>query len=89
MNETAENFAEMVDLLITTPAQIPSMHMIVPLRSKWETGSLLIHMGRDHGLAPYSKWAKFCFNTTIKTFGDLSKMHIDTSSMEMLRKLYR
>lgn len=91
MNETAEDFAEMVDLLIRTPGQHPSMHMNVKLRTEWDTATLLIHMGRDHGLAGYPKWIGFCKNTTLRehiTFEDLEKFGISRSNVKILKTLY-
>lgn len=83
----------MVDLLIRRSAQNPSMHMIVPLRSNWNTAALLIHMGRDHGLAAYPEWVKMChssqFDADIKGFEDLGKMGISKENVEMLKELYR
>lgn len=89
MNETAETFADMVDVLIRTQAQVPSMHMVVPLRSKWETASLLIHMGRDHGLASYPKWAKYCYNITLNTFDDLQKVNVKQENIDLLQNVYK
>ncbi|KAF5280247.1 hypothetical protein FQA39_LY18070 [Lamprigera yunnana] len=89
LNATANNFAEMVDLLIRTPAQTTSMHMVVPLRNKWDTGSLLIHLGRDHGIPPYTQWVEFCHNVSIKNFDDLFKVNIELNNVNLLTNLYR
>lgn len=90
MNETAESFAEMIDLLITTPAKEPSMHVSVSLRSDWNTASLFLHMGRDHGLPGYLKFLNFCQNTTdFQTFEDLSKAPLKFEYVKALRFLYR
>lgn len=90
MNETAESFAEMIDLLITTPAKEPSMHISVALRSDWNTASLFLHMGRDHGLPGYLKWLNFCSNSTdFKTFEDLSKAPLKFEYLKALKYLYR
>ncbi|KAJ8944427.1 hypothetical protein NQ318_002123 [Aromia moschata] len=64
MNETVETFAEMVDVLITTPAQSPSFHISVPLRKDWDTAALFIHMGRDHGIPSYPQYVQYCKNIT-------------------------
>lgn len=88
MNETAENFAEMVDILITTSAQNPSMHMMVSLRSDWDTASLFIHMGRDHGLPGYTNYLKQCENLTISRFEDLKKAGFTTEYIKALKYLY-
>lgn len=89
MNETAESFAEMVDLLITTPAKEPSMHISVSLRSDWNTAALFVHMGRDHGLAGYLKWLNFCDNSTeFRSFDDLSKASIKFEYIKALKYLY-
>lgn len=90
MNETAESFAEMIDLLIRTPAKEPSMHVSVSLRSDWNTASLFLHMGRDHGLAGYLKWLNFCQNSTeFKSFEDLSKVPLKSEYVKALKYLYR
>ncbi|XP_017785026.1 PREDICTED: uncharacterized protein LOC108568445 [Nicrophorus vespilloides] len=88
MNETATSFAEMVDVLISTQGQNPSFHMDVPLREDWDTSSLLIHMGRDHGLPGYVKLLEYCSNgtTTIKSFHDLDG--IDKHHMKILKEMY-
>ncbi|KAK4874855.1 hypothetical protein RN001_014215 [Aquatica leii] len=89
MNASANNFGEMVDLLIRTPAQTTSMNMVVPLRSQWDTGSLLIHLGRDHGLPPYTKWVQFCHNVSIASFDDLSKVNMEKHNIKLLINLYK
>ncbi|KAF5284358.1 hypothetical protein FQR65_LT13575 [Abscondita terminalis] len=89
MNATASNFAEMIDLLIGTPAQTTSMHMVVPLRNKWETGSLLVHLGRDHGIPPYTKFVQFCHNVSVKSFDDLTKVNMEKNNIKLLTDLYR
>lgn len=88
MNESAENFAEMVDLLIRTKAKSPSLHMVVPLRSEWDTSALLIHMGRDHGLPGYTQFAQICSNKTLTSFEQLSEMGIGAKNIATLSKLY-
>lgn len=90
MNETAESFAEMVNLLIATPAKEPSMHISVSLRADWNTASLFLHMGRDHGLAGYTKWLNFCRNTTkFQSFDDLANVPIKSEYIKALEYLYR
>lgn len=91
MNETAENFAEMINLLIETPAKEPSMHISVSLRSDWNTASLFLHMGRDHGLPGYVNWLNFCHNKTaeFKTFDDLAKAPLKFEYVKALKYLYR
>lgn len=93
MNETAENFAEMVDILIRTPAQAPSIHINVPLRKEWDTATLMMHMGRDHGLTGYTEYAHLCHNISnnIQTlkFEDLYQFGISRNNIRMLRELYR
>lgn len=89
MNESAENFAEMLDLLITTPAKEPSMHISVALRSDWDTTSLFLHMGRDHGLAGYTKWLNFCRNVSyFFTFDDFDKAPLKYEYVKALKYLY-
>ncbi|KAB0798263.1 hypothetical protein PPYR_09256 [Photinus pyralis] len=89
MNTTTSSFAEMIDILIRTPAQTASMHMVVPLRNKWETSSFLIQLGRDHGIAPYTKWVQFCHNISIKTFDDLKTTNIAQNNIKLLSNLYK
>lgn len=91
MNETAENFAEMIDILMKTPAQEPSMHISVFLREDWDTASLFLHMGRDHGLPGYVSWLKFCRNTTDTdyiTFDDFEKAPMKQQYIKALEYLY-
>lgn len=81
----------MVDNLIRTPAYMPSMHIDVKLRSDWETSALLIHMGRDHGIAGYPYWLKFCNGVNMETeitFEDLMKFGVTPQGIEMLKSLY-
>lgn len=91
MNTTSDTFAEMVDNLIRTPAFMPSMHIDVKLRSDWDTSSLLIHMGRDHGIAGYPYWLKFCSGISMEndiTFDDISKNGISKNGIDLLKTLY-
>jgi hypothetical protein len=88
MNETVENFAEMVDVLIRTPAQVPSMHMMVPLRSDWDTGSLFVHMGRDHGIPGYPKYLQKCQNITVSSFNNFTQVGIRPEMIKALKYLY-
>ncbi|KAF7278210.1 hypothetical protein GWI33_008704 [Rhynchophorus ferrugineus] len=89
-NETAASFAEMVDILITLPGQVPSMHMMVPLRSNWDTSALFIHMARDHGIPGYTNWIQYCSNITYPTrpdFDDLTA-NIRPENIQILKRLY-
>lgn len=89
MNETVSNFAEMIDMLIKTPAQVPSLHMAINLRSDWDTASLFIHMGRDHGLPGYTTWLNSARNATRKyKFEDLEKMGMKREYVKALKYLY-
>ncbi|CAH1129175.1 unnamed protein product [Ceutorhynchus assimilis] len=90
LNKTAESFAEMVDILISLPAQAPSMHMVVPLRSDWDTAALFIHMGRDHGIPGYTSWLQYCSNVTSPqspTFNDM-QANIKPEYVKALKYLY-
>ncbi|CAH1969751.1 unnamed protein product [Acanthoscelides obtectus] len=92
MNETVESFAEMVDLLITNAAQTPSMHFSVSLRSDWDTASLFVHMGRDHGIPSYIRVVQNCTNTTTNgkvSFDDMKKSGIKDEYIKALKYLYR
>ncbi|KAJ8926678.1 hypothetical protein NQ314_020927 [Rhamnusium bicolor] len=91
MNETVESFAEMVDVLIGTPAQAPSLHMMVPLRTDWDTASLFIHMGRDHGIPSYPQYIQYCSNITFAqhlTFDDLKLKGIKDEYVKALKYMY-
>ncbi|CAH0563572.1 unnamed protein product [Brassicogethes aeneus] len=93
-NQTAESFADMIDVLITTPAQVPSTHMMVSLRSDWDTAALFLHMGRDHGIPPYPQWVQYCSNLTHThklnfEFEDLKLVGIKQEYMKALKYLYR
>ncbi|KAK9883031.1 hypothetical protein WA026_001241 [Henosepilachna vigintioctopunctata] len=89
MNETVANFAEMVDMLISTPAQVPSLHMAITLRHDWDTAALFVHMGRDHGLSGYTSWLNIANNTTRKfKFEDLEKMGMLREYVKALKYLY-
>ncbi|XP_030764451.1 uncharacterized protein LOC115888752 [Sitophilus oryzae] len=90
LNESAQTFAEMVDILISLPAQTPSVHMMVPLRKNWDTSALFIHMGRDHGISGYTSYIQYCSNTTYSLrpgFEDLSPL-ISPENIQKLKKLY-
>lgn len=92
MNETITSFAEMVDMLIATPANSPSMHMMIPLRNDWDTASLFIHMGRDHGIAPYLHYVKHCSNLTTNKplkFEDFTSVGIKDEYIKALKYMYR
>ncbi|XP_072395913.1 uncharacterized protein [Diabrotica undecimpunctata] len=92
MNETVETFAEMIDLLIQTPAQTPSVHIMVPIRREWDTASLFIHMGRDHGIPSYPKYLQYCTNSTSKktpTFDSLKEFGIKDEYIKALKYMYR
>lgn len=92
MNETVTSFAEMVDMLITTPAHSPSMHMMIPLRNDWDTASLFIHMGRDHGIAPYLKYVEYCSNLTTHKplkFEDFTSIGIKDEYIKALKYMYK
>lgn len=92
MNESAENFAEMVDLLIKTPGQTPSIYMDVPLRNGWDTAALMTHMGRDHGISGYMNYVRRCSNYSIDIkaeFEDLAHYGISEANIKILKELYR
>ncbi|CAH1116127.1 unnamed protein product [Phaedon cochleariae] len=92
VNQTAETFAEMVDFLISTASQNPSLHINVPVRKDWDTASLFIHMGRDHGIPSYPKFLQYCTNSTSKkpmTFDDLKNFGIKAEFIKALKYLYR
>lgn len=91
INKTAETFAEMIDILITEPAQNPSMHISVPLRKDWDTSGLFVHMGRDHGIPGYIRVLEFCSNKTFSSnpkFDDLKSYGIKPEYIKALRYLY-
>lgn len=81
----------MVDILITLPAQAPSLHMMVPLRTDWDTSALFIHMGRDHGIPSYTSGLQYCSNITYPTtptFEDM-KANIKPDYVKSLKYIYR
>ncbi|XP_030764452.1 uncharacterized protein LOC115888753 [Sitophilus oryzae] len=91
MNETANSFAEMIDILISLPAQNPSMHMAVPLRESRDTFALFLHMGRDHGIPGYLKMVEYCTNNTAnksKRFDSLTEK-IKPEYIKALKYLYK
>ncbi|XP_050297989.1 peroxidasin homolog isoform X2 [Anthonomus grandis grandis] len=91
LNETANSFAEMVDILISLPAQSPSLHMMVPLRKDWDTAGLFIHMGRDHGIPGYTSWMQYCSNITYPTnptFEDMTLL-MKPDYVNTLKRLYQ
>lgn len=47
-----------------------------------------INRGRDHGLQPYVKYVKSCFNITINTFDDLSPILMNGFNRDQLRSIY-
>ncbi|XP_076275092.1 uncharacterized protein LOC143206037 [Rhynchophorus ferrugineus] len=91
MNETAESFAEMIDILITVPAQNPSTHMMVPLREGWDSFALFLHMGRDHGLPGYVGVVEYCTNETFDRPVSFSSLEtkIKPEYIKALRYLYK
>ncbi|CAH1108455.1 unnamed protein product [Psylliodes chrysocephalus] len=92
MNETVESFAEMIDLLIRTPANSPSVHIMVPIRTEWDTASLFIHMGRDHGIPSYTNYLQYCTNSVNKkplSFENLKNFGIKDEYIKALKYMYR
>lgn len=53
-------YLKMVQLALSTPAQQPSLHMPPAIKDGLDRGTLLVHMGRDHGLAGYPQWLQRC-----------------------------
>ena len=47
-----------------------------------------INRGRDHGLQPYVKYVKKCFNLEINSFSDLSANLMEKSNVKILESLY-
>ena len=47
-----------------------------------------INRGRDHGLQPYVKYIKRCFNVTINTFEDLTPNFMNSFNKDQLKILY-
>jgi len=47
-----------------------------------------INRGRDHGLQPYVKYIKQCFNITINTFDDLAPQFMNAFNVNELKLLY-
>ncbi|XP_048519800.1 uncharacterized protein LOC109542192 [Dendroctonus ponderosae] len=89
-NQTTESFAEMVDNLISLPAQAPSMHIKVPMRAEWNTAALFLHMSRDHGIPSYPQLLQYCSNSTFAkklTFEEM-KSNIETQHIKLLKYLY-
>lgn len=90
MNETAEDFAEMIDILIRSPAQEPTIHMNVKLRLEWDTATLLLHMGRDHGLPGYVKFVEYCKEEEFNgDFNDFAKFGMEKESVKILKTIYQ
>lgn len=92
MNETVETFAEMIDVLISNPAQAPSVHIMIPLRHDWDTASLFIHMGRDHGIPSYPDVVNYCFNVSkdkALKFEDFKAVGIKEEFIKALKYMYR
>ncbi|XP_033611688.1 uncharacterized protein LOC111875414 [Cryptotermes secundus] len=58
MNTT--EYLQMVQLALSTPAKQPSLHTPPAIKDGLDRGTLLVHMGRDHGLAGYLQWLHYC-----------------------------
>lgn len=56
--------------------------------SQWDQASLLVHIGRDHGLPTYSNWIKLC--SKISTSGSLfsSNQTIVPEMIEIIKDKY-
>lgn len=47
-----------------------------------------VNRGRDHGIQPYVKYIKYCFNVTINTFADLTPRFMNRFNMLQLQSIY-
>ncbi|XP_057660218.1 uncharacterized protein LOC130896263 [Diorhabda carinulata] len=85
------SYSDKVIDLIRNPALIPNAQIYVTLRSNWDTFALLLHMSRDHGIAPYTKYLKLCNKPlkTIERFTDLEIFRIQKSNLVHLEQLYK
>ncbi|KAJ9573877.1 hypothetical protein L9F63_008737, partial [Diploptera punctata] len=54
---------ELTQLMLDAPAQQPSLIMSSSLQNGWDTASLLVQLGRDHGLPNYQQWLQQCSST--------------------------
>ncbi|XP_069697432.1 uncharacterized protein [Periplaneta americana] len=68
------SYVQMMQLILSTPAYQPSLHMVPAFKDGWETGALLVQMGRDHGLPGYHHWLQQCTSTNVTdvVFGNLT-----------------
>lgn len=61
-------FTRMVHAVTSSPALRPSLRMSAQPRADhrqdWDPAVLLLHRGRDHGLASYPNWVSFCTQGT-------------------------
>ena len=48
-----------------------------------------INRGRDHGLPGYTKYVSWCSGRTISTFSDLSSLNWNSTTISLVRSLYR
>lgn len=80
----------MVDNLISFPAEAPSMHIKVPIRTDWDTAVLFLHMSRDHGIPSYTNMLQYCTNSTFAkklTFEEM-KSNIEPQHIKLLKYIY-
>ncbi|KAJ4441124.1 hypothetical protein ANN_10974 [Periplaneta americana] len=66
----------MMQLILSTPAYQPCLHIVPAFKDGWETGALLVQMGRDHGLPGYHHWLQQCTSTNVTdvVFGNLTSI---------------
>ncbi|PSN37939.1 hypothetical protein C0J52_20255 [Blattella germanica] len=72
---------QLAQQMLITPAQQPSLNIAPQLEDGWDTGSLLLRMGRDHGLPSYQHWLQFCSATNITEV-------LTHSNLELLKTIY-
>ncbi|KAK0399869.1 hypothetical protein QR680_003251 [Steinernema hermaphroditum] len=83
--------------LMRDPIRKPGLHMNTELRDNFLKGSLehgldlaaiIIQMGRDHGIASYTKWRSFCGLSEPRNFEELKDIVLDSINISQLEKLY-
>ncbi|XP_068084351.1 uncharacterized protein [Anabrus simplex] len=84
-----QSYHQLIHSMLTIPAQVVNIHSSGRSHRGWDIPSLLIHLGRDHGLPSYPHWVQLCnYNLPASVnFSDISRL-MSPGKAELLRKIY-